>query len=133
MSFDADFETSHMMVPSASEPLLTSHTIPPNHFLSIARRSQSHYDHDHRQQQSPTFDTSTVVAADFDIDPTTGFMPPHSPVVSLPGDLALWEVLMRDAMDNGGLVLGKLPQTELDAQRSQSWRERVERVSVRSA
>lgn len=63
--------------------------LPQNHILAFPRPSPTF---PHLEQ---AFDTTTVAAHDFDVDPRTGFMPPDPPVARLPADWAPWE----DALD----------------------------------
>lgn len=100
--------------------------LPPTHFLSLARNplltttvSGGH-----------PLDTSTLAAADFDVDARSGFMPPTIPVGKLTGEQALWEATLKSALGDGqGLTLGELEQSPQERDKSAKWRRGVELVS----
>ena len=123
-------------------PAAKHRDIPPEHFLSIASPSNHPvYDNfrlnfingtlesdqvfepwtaSERDFRSPQArpDTSTLAAADFDVDVRTGFLPPEPPVNRLPPQYDAWEDLLveakivklalgRDAMIHDPITEGK--------------------------
>ncbi|KAF9062639.1 Indoleamine 2,3-dioxygenase [Rhodocollybia butyracea] len=94
-----------------------------SHFLSLPRPSAGDF-------HAPIVDTTTLAAHDFDVDPRTGFMPPHPPVerlLSLEGqNYEHWEDLLTQACaadlqiadKEGGLTLE-------EERRSEQWRTTV--------
>lgn len=139
MNFSQDQHLSHSLsalhlLPDWPEapPLATLPALPPTHFLSLARsppRGSSSQRSTNGASQ-PTFDTSTVAAADFDVDAKTGFMPPHQPVVTLPGQLDLWEKVLSAAVAPGERVTLGEEATEAELAKSAKWRRVVDKVSA---
>ena len=124
------FEESTAM--QAGAVATTTHTVPalpPAHFLSLARNANARY-FSEQTADSSVFDTSTVAAADFDVDARSGFMPPSAPISRLTGAQELWENLLDAALGDGkGLKLGELEQAPEDRAKSEQWRSRVRQVS----
>ncbi|KAJ3724234.1 tryptophan 2,3-dioxygenase [Lentinula guzmanii] len=138
-----------------------STTLPSSHFLSLPRPSSSSLSwtpnpnppptpnptpspsHAHAPPPPPIVDTTTLAAHDFDVDPRTGFMPPHPPLPHLPPSLegeryAEWETTLRVACESR-LQLAVDTQGEGggggrgDAERrSEEWRGRVRKLPILS-
>ncbi|KAJ3973654.1 tryptophan 2,3-dioxygenase [Lentinula raphanica] len=108
----------------------------PSHFLSLPRPSGS----TSLNGDSSVVDTTTLAAHDFDVDPRTGFMPPHPPLERLPDgldgmDYVRWEEALKDAMGGEGkerLQLGdrKAGLTKEEKERNDEWRERVKNLPM---
>ncbi|KAJ3863574.1 Indoleamine 2,3-dioxygenase [Lentinula novae-zelandiae] len=92
--------------------------LPPSHFLSQPRPSGITSPNEGR------VDTTTLAAHDFDVDPRTGFMPPHAPIARLEGEYGAWEGVLADAC-NGGFRLG-------GGEREERWRGRVRELPILS-
>jgi hypothetical protein len=65
----------------------------------------------------------------FDVDPLSGFMPPHPPLMRLPTTWEPWELLLDDAVAANPQVGDKLDVTDEDIARVERWRLRVRQVS----
>jgi len=134
LSADADFEEDELYLtllntpPKLPLPSTTLPTLPPTHFLSIVR-SPNVGSSTLGATSVRGVDTSTVAAADFDVDSKTGFMPPKIPIGRLTGDLEVWE-RMRDAAvaNDEPLTLG-VYATRPQQKRSARWRKTVDSVS----
>ncbi|KAG9039963.1 hypothetical protein FRB95_004435 [Tulasnella sp. JGI-2019a] len=128
---DANFEEDELYLTLREPPPTTLPAMPPTHFLSIARSPFSG-PNSSGVASNRGFDTSTVAAADFDVDPKTGFMPPKVPVVRLDGELEVWE-MMREAAVEGGepLTLG-VYATSRQQKRSARWRSAVDSMPILS-
>ncbi|KAG8922687.1 hypothetical protein FRC03_009932 [Tulasnella sp. 419] len=127
ISFPLSDEASHYSNQPQEDLPKELPILPPTHFLSLARNplltttvSGGH-----------PFDTSTLAAADFDVDARSGFMPPTVPVVKLTGEQALWEATLDSALGDGqGLTLGELEQSQQERDKSEKWRRGVELLPV---
>ncbi|KAJ3785177.1 Indoleamine 2,3-dioxygenase [Lentinula aff. detonsa] len=126
-------------------------TLPSSHFLSLPRPSSSslswtpnpnppptpsHAPNPSHAPPPPIVDTSTLAAHDFDVDPRTGFMPPHPPLPHLPPSLqgehyAEWETTLRVACESR-LQLAVDTQGEDAERRSEEWRGRVGKLPILS-
>ncbi|KAJ8088433.1 hypothetical protein PM082_022506 [Marasmius tenuissimus] len=58
----------------------------------------------------------------FDVDPTTGFMPPEAPLRRLPGGWEAWEALLDEAIENRLAPSDKVGITMEEVRRSERWR-----------
>lgn len=92
--------------------------LPPSHFLSQPRPSGIASP---SSSNNVVVDTTTLAAHDFDVDPRTGFMPPHAPIARLEGEHGVWEGVLGEAC-GGGFRLG-------GGEREERWRGRVREVS----
>ncbi|PWZ03642.1 IDO-domain-containing protein [Testicularia cyperi] len=77
-------------------------------------------------------DTSTLAAADFDIDVRSGFLPPEQPVLRLSGEHEqLWEVALDEAkripLMQGGGGIKTTPEQRAQARR---WRRHIREMAV---
>ena len=77
-------------------------------------------------------DTTTLAAHDFDVDTRTGFMPPQSPTSRLQHSWSQWEVLLEDAISQRLQLGDKICLSDYDRRKSERWRCRVRKVSIRS-
>lgn len=106
-----------------ADPFLTtdmSISPPSHHFLSLERPSLLN------PFPAAGVDTSTVAAADFDVDTHTGFMPPDPPIRRLAGAFATWEDTLERAA--GRLKLGATVNSDREKEESSRWRESVRQV-----
>ncbi|KZT23296.1 tryptophan 2,3-dioxygenase [Neolentinus lepideus HHB14362 ss-1] len=96
----------------------------PAHFLSLPRPDA--------QVGTPQGvpDTSTLAAADFDVDNRTGFMPPQPALARLPSDWDIWEEVMEEAITKKIKLGSREDLTEEDKEASERWRERVRQMPV---
>lgn len=107
----------------------------PNHALAKSRVSPATYRSPGTAitsktcTESPSLDTSTLAAHDFDVDVRSGFMPPEPPVQRLPSAWQEWEEALDDAIDAKLRVGDSINITPDEAERSQLWRKRVEKAS----
>lgn len=79
-----------------SQPIQRSKSqskLPQEHFLSQRTLSDVN-----------KFDSSTLAAVDFDVDPRSAFLPPDEPLQRLPGSFELWELAL-DAAQKLPLLL----------------------------
>ncbi|KAJ3746233.1 Indoleamine 2,3-dioxygenase [Lentinula detonsa] len=128
-------------------------TLPSSHFLSLPRPSSSSLSslswsptptpnpspnptHVTPYPPPPIVDTSTLAAHDFDVDPRTGFMPPHPPIPHLPPSLEgirydLWETTLRVACESR-FELGVDTPGGGGGVGSEEWRERVRKLPILS-
>lgn len=97
-----------------------SHSLPPDHFLSLPRQNVSHL--------GTVPDTSTLAAHDFDVDVRTGFMPPSPPLARLPSTYAIWEQLLDDISTKRFKLGERKDLTEKDRVASETWRRKVQQV-----
>ncbi|KAH7869336.1 Indoleamine 2,3-dioxygenase [Lentinula edodes] len=115
--------------------------LPSTHFLSqprpsgIASPSSSNSSNSNRV----VVDTTTLAAHDFDVDPRTGFMPPHPPIARLGGVggengkygmYEAWEGILDEACA-GAFRLGRDIGTETGG-REERWRGRVRELPILS-
>ncbi|KAJ3885061.1 Indoleamine 2,3-dioxygenase [Lentinula edodes] len=102
--------------------------LPPSHFLSQPRPSGIA-----SPSSSVVVDTTTLAAHDFDVDPRTGFMPPHPPIARLGGEYGMyeaWEGILDEACA-GAFRLGRDIGTETGG-KEERWRGRVRELPILS-
>jgi len=58
----------------------------------------------------------------FDVDPTTGFMPPDAPLRRLPEDWETWEALLDEAIEKRLAPGDKVGVTIAETNQSERWR-----------
>ncbi|KAJ3992165.1 Indoleamine 2,3-dioxygenase [Lentinula boryana] len=115
-------------------------TLSSTHFLSLPRPSSSSLSWSPSPATTPTpiVDTTTLAAHDFDVDPRTGFMPPHPPLTHLPPSLegvpyAEWEGTLKEACETGLEVVDKKGGVGREVERrSEVWREGVRKLPILS-
>ncbi|EPQ52471.1 Indoleamine 2,3-dioxygenase [Gloeophyllum trabeum ATCC 11539] len=98
----------------------------PNHFLSLPRPDA------HIGSPEGVPDTSTLAAADFDVDNRTGFMPPQPPLTRLPSEWETWEEVLEDAVEKRIKLGSRDDLTDKDKEISEGWRETVRKMPVLS-
>ncbi|KAJ3793789.1 Indoleamine 2,3-dioxygenase [Lentinula aff. detonsa] len=149
MEFVDDDEDDNIDSNIDNDNTTLSTTLPSSHFLSLPRPSSSSLSwtpnpppppsptpsHAHAPPP-PIVDTTTLAAHDFDVDPRTGFMPPHPPLPHLPPSLegehyAEWETTLRVACESR-LQLAVDTQGEDAERRSEEWRGRVGKLPILS-
>ncbi|KAJ3872187.1 tryptophan 2,3-dioxygenase [Lentinula edodes] len=104
--------------------------LPPSHFLSQPRPSGIASP---SSSNRVVVDTTTLAAHDFDVDPRTGFMPPHPPIARLGGEYGMyeaWEGILDEACA-GAFRLGRDIGTETGG-REERWRGRVRELPILS-
>ncbi|KAJ3898853.1 tryptophan 2,3-dioxygenase [Lentinula edodes] len=104
--------------------------LPPTHFLSQPRPSGIASP---SSSNRVVVDTTTLAAHDFDVDPRTGFMPPHPPIARLGGEYEMyepWEGILDEACA-GAFRLGRDIGTETGG-REERWRGRVRELPILS-
>ncbi|KAH8115256.1 Indoleamine 2,3-dioxygenase [Phellopilus nigrolimitatus] len=89
---------------------MSSSSSPP-HFLSLPRPDSF------TGPPAGTPDTSTSSAHDFDVDPSTGFMPPQPPLARLPAEWEPWEAALDEArrLETASKGAPVIPTSELEA------------------
>lgn len=117
--------TTVQPAPSSSSPMAALSS-----FLSTRQR-QLHSAHhtplnDAIPHVSHSLDTSTLAAADYDVDIRTGFMPPTPPVARLPAEFEVWESTLEEAC--GRLKLGQDTPSDEELELSEKWRSRTRQV-----
>ncbi|TCD63555.1 hypothetical protein EIP91_005226 [Steccherinum ochraceum] len=75
-------------------------------------------------------DTSTVAAHDFDVDNSTGFMPPQPPLARLPPLWEAWELALEDGLAAKLQLADKPDQSDTDRNRARHWQARVRELPV---
>ncbi|KAG8878273.1 hypothetical protein FRB97_002672 [Tulasnella sp. 331] len=129
---DSDFEEDELYLTLQNiPPPAAAPSMPPTHFLSIAR-SPFAGPSSSGATLNRGFDTSTVAAADFDVDSKTGFMPPKVPVVRLGGELEVWERIRDAAVGNGEPLTLGVYASNRQQKRSTRWRQDVESMPTLS-
>ncbi|KZS93939.1 Indoleamine 2,3-dioxygenase [Sistotremastrum niveocremeum HHB9708] len=96
----------------------------PLHFLDLPRPNL-----EYGILQGQT-DTTTLAAHDFDVDPRTGFMPHQPPLTRLPDKWELWESALDAVLTHPFIVGDSLAITTADLERSEVWRQRIEKMPI---